>query len=106
MSRFVSEPVTPVGDTTDTAALARAEPSLPEGFEWRGRTHAIQEVLEVSKGLREEGFSGETYLRRHEWKLRMKDGAIWSVYFLRQPESGRGRRGRRWFLKTIDKDSG
>jgi hypothetical protein len=41
------------------------------------------------------------YLRRHCFKLRMDDGAVWSVYFVRQtPKSGSVRT--RWFLYTID----
>ena len=97
---FVSEPIHPVrDDTIDTAALATGEPSLPSAFRWRRREVAVVEVLGWSRGLRRESFSGETYLRRHEWKLRMSDGAIWEIYFERQGKPGR--RAPRWFLKTV-----
>jgi len=99
--RFVSEPIRPVsGGTVDAGALAAGEPSLPAAFRWRRREVGVAKVLGRGRGLRRESFSGETYLHRHEWRLRMTDGAVWEVYFERQ-----GRRGAdRWFLKTISEE--
>jgi Domain of unknown function (DUF6504) len=100
MRRFVSEPIVPVASASGSAdAPARGEPSLPPAFVWRGRERRVLEVLEYGKGLRLEGFSGERYLARHEWRLRMDDGEVWSVYFLRHARSGRGAARARWFLK-------
>jgi len=45
---------------------------------------------------------GELYLRRHYYKLRMSDGAVWTVYFTRQP-SPSGSPKHRWFLYEIDR---
>ena len=99
--RFVSEPLTPIGGTISTADLARAEPSLPEGFVWRGRECRIVGVLEKSRSYRID--MGDKYLARHLWRLRMEDGAIWNVYFARH-SPGRKRRVAepRWFLKTVE----
>jgi hypothetical protein len=104
VKRFVSEPIIPVGGELDSAALARAEPSLPGAFRWRDREVRIAGVLLASRDVREESFSGERYLRRHVWKLRMEDGARWEVYFVRSAPAPSPRRGgrARWFLKTIE----
>ena len=99
--RFVSEAIEPRGGTLSVAALAQGEPSLPDAFRWRGDERRVVEVLEKTKVLRED--RGETYVRRHAWRLLMDDGSIWSVYFTRQPPTrGRAPRavGARWFLKT------
>ena len=99
---FVSEAVTPLGGAFDTAAMARGEPGLPAGFAWRGREARIVACLERWKESRPEGgrAGGELYLRRHCYRLKMDDGAVWVVYFTRQPQrSGTSRQ--RWFLLTV-----
>jgi hypothetical protein len=102
---FISEPITPVPDTFDAAAISRGEPGLPDGFSWRGRPHRIEQVIEVRKRHQPES-SGELYLRRHEYRLRMEDGLIWEIYFLRHPPWNAARTAGqpRWFLKTIEED--
>ncbi len=100
--RFVSEAIEPLGSTLSVTDLARAEPSLPEGFRWRDQKRHVAEVLEKSKKMRED--MGEMYVGRHVWRLRMDDGAIWNVYFIRHAPrgSGGGAGVPRWFLKTIE----
>ncbi|MBZ0269612.1 DUF6504 family protein [bacterium] len=99
--RFVSEPIEPVTDgTLDAAALSAGEPSLPGAFRWRGELREVREVLEAGKGYKTEGFSGEKYLKRHEWRLMMDDGAVWQVYFVRGGK--RGSKAARWFLKAVE----
>lgn len=100
--RFVSEPIAPIRGTFDAAAISRGEPGLPAGFTWRGATRRIVEILEAGKLATPEP-SGELYVRRHEWTLRMDDGDIWEVYVTRNPPRGASRRARlvRWFLKTV-----
>ncbi|MGE0480305.1 MAG: DUF6504 family protein [Phycisphaerae bacterium] len=96
---FISEPVIPCG-AVDTAAMARGEPGLPAAFEWRGDRFEIVEVLGAWKESSREGgrATGELYLRRHYYRLRVSDGTIWQVYFVRQaPRTGSPRR--RWFLE-------
>ena len=100
MSEFVSESITPWRGTSDAAAMARAEPGLPKGFDWRAQSYEIVETLDRWKQSGTD--MGEVYLRRHCYRLRMNDGTIWTVYCLRQaPRSGS--RKRRWFLLEIDK---
>jgi hypothetical protein len=108
MKRFVSEPLEPVDTGLDTAALSRAEPSLPGAFRWRGEEHRVAEIVLASRDIREEAFSGEHYLRRHTWKLRMEGGALWEVYFVRHAGAATAakRGGPRWFLKTVDENPG
>jgi len=105
MSPFASEPITPVthGAPPNSEALARGEPSLPGAFRWRGRERRVLEILAYGKGLRREGFSGERYLARHEWRLRMDEGEVWDVYFLRRGPTGKGAAGARWFLRTWER---
>lgn len=82
-SSFVSERITPLPGRFAAAAMVRGEPGLPEGFVWRGRTVRIRERLAV--GRRTGPSAGESYVRRHTFRLRMEDDAIWEVYFTRQP---------------------
>lgn len=104
MAEFVSEPITPRRGTFDTAAMARGEPGLPTGFEWRSQWFDVVECLERAKQSGPEigRLDGERYLRRHTYRLRMSDGSIWSVYFIRHtPRSGS--RTRRWFLHSLER---
>jgi hypothetical protein len=89
--RFVSEPIEPLTGRFDATAMVRGEPGLPEGFTWHGVAYRIEEVLETGKGLA--ASMGETYVRRHTFRLRMDDGGIWNVYFLRQAPG--------WFLLSV-----
>lgn len=100
---FVSEPLRPISVPVSPVALAQGAPSLPEGFAWRGAEHRIADVLEQSKKTGRE-FSGEAYVRRHEYRLRMESGAIWTVYFVRHPSrSGiKSRKAARWYLLSIE----
>ena len=101
---LISEPITPFAGTSDASAMARGEPGLPKAFAWRGRTYAISQLLEKWKHSSPEGGgAGEVYLRRHYFKLRMSDGAVWTIYFTRQtPRTGSPKK--RWFLYTIDEN--
>ena len=103
MEQFISDPLKPLPGGFDTAPMARGEPGLPAGFTWRGESLRIEQVLETWKASSREGgrATGELYLRRHYWRLKMSDGATWVVYFTRQtPKSGKPTR--RWFLYSVD----
>ena len=105
MTDLISEPIRPRAGTFDTASMAHGEPGLPKSFEWRGRSFEIVEELGRWKESSREGAraSGSLYLRRHHFKLRMSDGSIWTVYFVRQtPRAGNAKR--RWFLYTMERD--
>ena len=62
--------------------MVRGEPGLPQGFAWRDEERRIEEVLSTGKAATPD--RGEMYIRRHTYRLRMDDGEIWNVYFLRQ----------------------
>lgn len=100
-AKFVSERIVPARGTFDATRLARGEPGLPTSFTWRGQRHEWRAILETGK-LATPEFSGELYVRRHEWTLLMDDGSTWEIYMLRQmPKSPGGTsRAARWFLKT------
>lgn len=83
--------------------MGRGEPGLPIGFTWRGTSYEVSEELEAWKESSREGArtGGQLYLRRHCFRLRMSDDAIWTVYCTRQtPRSGDPKK--RWFLYTIE----
>jgi hypothetical protein len=104
MIEFVSEPITPHRETFDASRMGRGEPGAPTGFVWRGISFAILQMLESWKESSREGSSaqGQLYLRRHYYRLQMSDGAVWTVYFVRQtPRSGDPRS--RWFLYSIER---
>jgi len=104
MPELISEPITPLAGTFDASAMGRGEPGLPAGFTWRGETARIVAVLEAWKqSSRESGRAGgQLYLRRHCYRLRMSDDAVWTVYFVRQtPRSGSPKQ--RWFLYTLER---
>jgi hypothetical protein len=96
MEEFISEPITPLGGF-DTAAMASGLPGLPRGFTWRAQEYTVVAPLETWKVSAAEGGrpGGERYLRRHYSRLRMSDGAVWTVYFTRQAARGGGRARRR-----------
>lgn len=101
VTEFISEPITPSAGTFDVSRMGRGEPGLPEGFTWREESASIVEVVETWKQSSREGGVGELYLRRHYYKLRMSDGSVWTVYFVRQaPRSGN--RKARWFLYSLE----
>jgi hypothetical protein len=100
MTHFISEPLKPRGPF-NTVAMSRGEPGLPEAFEWHGRVYRVSVCLNQWKKSEREGVrtGGELYLRRHYYELRMSDGSIWVVYFVRQtPRTGSPKA--RWFLYT------
>ena len=107
MTDFVSEHITPWPGTADAAAMGRGEPGLPRGFDWREQGYEIAERLEQWKQTSAEGAraGGQVYLRRHCYRLRMADGAVWTVYCTRQAQKS-GSPKRRWFLYGLDAPTG
>ena len=106
-ARFVSEPLEPLPGGFETGDMKRGEPGLPGGFVWRGDERRIDEVLDRGKKASPD-VGGDVYIRRHTFRLRMDDGTVWNVYFLRQPPKGASRGGakQRWFLLSVEGDAG
>ncbi len=113
MTEFISEAILPTPGGFDAEAMARGEPGLPAGFRWRERTFQIRRRQSQWKQSGPEigRYRGESYLRRHYYSLVMDDGAVWTVYFVRQTPRNRSTRSacsptaaakQRWFLYAID----
>lgn len=100
-AQFVSEPVTPVAGTMDSAGMARGEPGLPQRFVWRDEEYTVAAVLERWKetsGCR--SGADEQYVRKHWFKIRTTDGKEMKLYFERQARS-KAQRKSRWWLFTV-----
>lgn len=103
MAELISEPITPHAGTSDISSMGRGEPGLPTGFDWRGKSFELVDVLRKWKDTSREGgrAGGDLYLRRHYYRLNMSDDRIWTVYFIRQtPRTGEAKS--RWFLYTVE----
>ena len=101
--QFVSEPITPEPGTFSTGLMATGLASLPGAFEWRNRRYRIIECLEHGKQSGAEP-SGEVYLRRQVFVVRLDSGQLATLYVLRQAPRGASPRAarRRWFLYSIE----
>jgi SAM-dependent methyltransferase len=98
--QFISEAITPDAGSFGLPAVA-GEPALPRRFAWRQRTYEVREVVRAWKEHepdRTHG-SGELYLRKHWFEVRVDDGSVMKLYFQRQPASGRAAKVR-WWLYT------
>jgi len=74
---------------------------MPAGFTWRGREYAVDQVLESWKETDPcRHKSGEMYLRKHWYRIRISDGREMKIYLERQPRKG-SRGEDRWWLVTI-----
>lgn len=101
---LISEAITPVAGSSDTAGMARGEPGLPKRFRWRGTEYTVAHVIETWKtsGRCHHG-SEEKYLRRHWWKVITEPAATMTLYCLRQPMRGKNSKSR-WFLYSITEE--
>jgi len=98
---FISEGIGPEGNDF-ALPPAIGEPALPLRFTWRQQTHEVRTVRRRWKELDPDRTHGgsELYLRRHWFELLMDDGAVWTVYFQRQPASRRSAKAR-WWLYSL-----
>jgi hypothetical protein len=98
--QLISEAITPIIETCDTARMAAGEPGLPREFLWRGEAIEIATVL---RSWRETGKcshgSPELYVRKHWYEVATTSRRIMKIYFQRQPR--RGQKGPRWWLFSI-----
>jgi hypothetical protein len=117
---FISQPITPEGESFGLGTMAAGEPDLASGFYWKGKSYRILEVKERWKSSGpDRGGSKERYLRKHWFRViaqrttpvidpAAKPGerapevgeTLWEleIYFDRQPTSSRAKE--RWWLFT------
>ena len=95
MRRFVSCPIAPTENGFITAAAGN-EPPVPRAFTWEARTLTITDVVRRWRSTKTD--RGDSYLKRHWFELRTRDGATIEVYYDREARRGTAR----WTLYTID----
>lgn len=102
-SSFISESIVPVEASFDTAGMARGEPGLPRKFRWRKKEFIVAEVLERWKehGDCRHG-SGERYVRKHGYRVRTTDGAVFRIYFQRSQGRGKLPAKSRWWIHSME----
>ena len=102
--QFISEALTPVVSTSDTARMAVGEPGLPQQFEWRGQTIEVAAVLGTWRESSPcHNGSGERYVRKHWYEIETADRATMKIYFERQARGGP--KAPRWWLFSISSDT-
>lgn len=104
MDQFISEPISPEPGSFSTDLMARGLASPPGAFTWRDRRYLVLECLSHEKRSSREGGSGELYLRRQVFTVRLESGQIATIYLERQPRRG-GNPRQRWFLYSIQADT-
>jgi hypothetical protein len=99
---FISEPITPVEASFDTAGMSRGEPGVPMKFRWRKKSYAVAEILEQWKDHGDcRNGSGERYVRKHGYRVRTEQGLVFRLYF--QRTVGRGKLSKaRWWIHSIE----
>ena len=103
---FVSEPIQPERGSFSPEMMAQGLASPPAAFVWRDQRYEITDCLEHTKQSSREGgrASGELYLRRQQFVVRLDTGQVATIYFERQPRPGASLRSakNRWFLYEIE----
>jgi hypothetical protein len=95
---FVGEALTPTPGTFDASAMARGEAGVPREFTWRGQTHVVAALMSSWKGTGQD--RGETYLRRHWFRVRTTTGTVMTIYCERQARSAKKPKAR-WWVYTV-----
>jgi uncharacterized protein DUF6504 len=100
---FVSEPLTPLGESFDTALMAQGEPGLPHLFLWRGQEWRVAAILEKWKehGDCRHG-SGERYVRKHVYRVQTAEGPVLRIYFQRTLGKSRSGSRSRWWVYSVE----
>jgi len=98
---LMSEWLEPVLAEVDARRIVIGAPLLPTKFVWRETEYTVAEVLEEWKetGPCHHG-SGERYVRKHWFRLRMATGEEWKIYFERHARSPKQMK-QRWWLYTV-----
>jgi hypothetical protein len=95
---FVSEPINPRPGSFDAAAMARGEPGLPAEFTWRDARYVVARLLSTWKTSTSD--RGESYLRRHWYRIQTTTGEEMVLYCDRQTQNPKAPKAR-WWLYTI-----
>ena len=100
---FVGDELVPVAGTAEVAGMSRREPGLPQRFTWRGTEYSVVGVIEQwkSHGPCRSG-GGETYLRRHWYKILTDPPAVLTVYFERQARTAKRPKARWWIYSRAE----
>ena len=100
---FVGDELVPVPGTAEVAGMSRREPGLPQRFTWRGTEYSVVGVIEQwkSHGPCRSG-GGETYLRRHWYKILTDPPAVLTVYFERQARTAKRPKARWWIYSRAE----
>ena len=96
---FVSEPLIPVQGTFDAGAMSRGEPGLPGAFTWRDQEFRVARLMSKWKSTGTD--RGETYLRRHWYRVQTESGERMTIYCQRNHANPR----RRWWVYSVTRDS-
>jgi hypothetical protein len=105
-SSFVSEPLTPLGGSFDTALMAQGEPGLPQRFRWRSREWHIATVLEKWKDHGDcRNGSDERYVRRHVFRVQTEEGPLLQIYFQRTMGRSSGKSRLRWWVYSVEENA-
>ena len=102
---FISEAIIPDAQSFGRP-VAIGEPALPQRFTWRKQKFEVREVVRAWKEHepdRTHG-SGELYLRKHWFEVRVDDGSVMKIYFQRQPMSGRTAKARWWLYSMARRE--
>jgi hypothetical protein len=94
---FISEPITPTPGRFDASAMSRDEPGIPSEFIWRGKPCVVAQVLSTWKTTGND--RGETYLRRHWFRILTTDGRQMTLYCERQARSKNPKS--RWWIYSL-----
>ncbi|HKE35887.1 MAG TPA: DUF6504 family protein [Candidatus Baltobacteraceae bacterium] len=95
MPRFISAPLTQLGDEFVTAPDGSAPP-IPRAFTWKeGELHVIG-VLRSWRSSKND--RGDTYLKRHWFELQTAGGLRIQIYYDREARKGASH----WWLYTIE----
>lgn len=103
MATFVSETIESLEGGFHADRMAMGEPGVPRFFRWRKEAWEVAQVLD---GGREFGDcthgSGERYVRRHVYRVRMVHGPVFQLAFQRTFGKARATRRGRWRIVGIE----
>ena len=98
--QLISEAIRPVPGSFDTAFMSRGAPGVPREFFWRKEKYTAREIIRAwrTTGPCRHG-SGEQYVRRHWFEVKMQSGEVMTLYFDKGSHGKRTEMG--WFLYAL-----